>query len=493
MTATWTAAVPGARRRASSSRTAAPGVLLGAQLVFNVGFYAVVPFLAVVLADDFGLSGAAVGLVLGVRTFAQQGLFLVGGTLADRFGARAIVLTGCAVRVAGYVALAVSTGVLAERSSLGLFVVGTILTGLGGALFSPALETLVAASEAARPASVDRHRPTLFAVLTVVGETGAAIGPVVGAALLGWGFAATAGIGAAVFVGVGLLLAALLPRRAPGKRAPDSSPAASVSATATPPRPATATRPATPPAATSWPSLRHPSFVAFAAVCGVGLLVHAQLYLGLPAELRRVGAAPASLAGLFVVVSVLTVTAQLPLARLAGRLGAPHALRLGFGVLAVGAVVLAVGAASPVLPDAPLAPALVAVVVLTVGHLLVGPVVLGLVPVFAGARPLGSWYGLLASCGGVAVLLGNVGLGALYPLAETTAPSAALPWLALAAVAVVPALVAPRLAACAAPTRAASTHAAPTHAAPTHAASARAASPLAETGRDVPDRPGRAS
>ena len=49
--------------------------LLGAQLVFNLGFYAVIPFLAGAMGDEYGLDAAAVGLVLGARTFSQQGMF----------------------------------------------------------------------------------------------------------------------------------------------------------------------------------------------------------------------------------------------------------------------------------------------------------------------------------------------------------------------------------------------------------------------------------
>ena len=67
-----------------------PPVLLGSQFVFNIGFYAVVPFLALFLRDDMLLSGGLIGLILGLRTFSQQGMFILGGTLADRYGAKAI-------------------------------------------------------------------------------------------------------------------------------------------------------------------------------------------------------------------------------------------------------------------------------------------------------------------------------------------------------------------------------------------------------------------
>ncbi len=49
-----------------------PPVLLGSQFVFNIGFYAVVPFLAIFLRDDMLLSGGLIGLILGLRTFFAQ-------------------------------------------------------------------------------------------------------------------------------------------------------------------------------------------------------------------------------------------------------------------------------------------------------------------------------------------------------------------------------------------------------------------------------------
>lgn len=95
------------------------------------------PFLAIFLRDDMLLSGAAIGLVLGLRTFSQQGMFLVGGALTDRFGGRAIILCGCVVRISGYLLLAIS-------ASLWGVILGACLTGIGGALFSPAIESLMA-------------------------------------------------------------------------------------------------------------------------------------------------------------------------------------------------------------------------------------------------------------------------------------------------------------------------------------------------------------
>ncbi|WP_226382625.1 MFS transporter [Pseudonocardia oceani] len=80
-------------------------LILASMVLFNVGFYLVVPFLAVHLADELHLAAWAIGLVPGLRTFSQQGLFFLGGSLADRFGARPIVLLGVALRVVAFVAL----------------------------------------------------------------------------------------------------------------------------------------------------------------------------------------------------------------------------------------------------------------------------------------------------------------------------------------------------------------------------------------------------
>ena len=61
-------------------------VLMLNQFGINLGFYLLMPYLAGYLAGPLGLAAWAIGLVLGVRNFSQQGMFIVGGTLADRIG-----------------------------------------------------------------------------------------------------------------------------------------------------------------------------------------------------------------------------------------------------------------------------------------------------------------------------------------------------------------------------------------------------------------------
>ncbi|MBP2457640.1 MFS family permease [Clavibacter michiganensis] len=397
-------------------------VLLSSQLVFNLGFYAVVPFLAVVMRDDLGLGALAIGLVLGARTFSQQGLFLLGGMLADRFGPRTLIAAGCAVRVSGYLGLALA-------ADLPGFLVGAILTGFGGALFSPALQSLVAAADVRARPSRRPGRPPLFAALVLVGEVGAAVGPLAGAALLGLGFSATVLVGAALFAVVGVALWCVIPADA-GRVVASPEGSAPAAGAATRPAPAPADR---------WAAVRDRRFLAFSALFAVDLVAYNQLYLGLPLELARAGAGTAAVGSAFLAVSLLTIALQWPVALLAQRLGPGRALAVGFGTTATGFAALALGSVAPPPAGAELVPVGVLVVCLTLGHMTAGPVTMALVPSFAAGRPTASFYGLLASCGGVAVLVAGGVVGSLLDDAPAVA------WAILAALPVAASVGLPRL------------------------------------------------
>ncbi|WP_445338175.1 MFS transporter [Clavibacter sp. CFBP 8614] len=458
-------------------RAGAPhaAVLLSSQLVFNLGFYAVVPFLAVVMRDDLGLGALAIGLVLGARTFSQQGLFLLGGMLADRFGPRTLIAAGCVVRVSGYLGLALA-------ADLPGFLAGAILTGFGGALFSPALQSLVAAADVRGRDRRSAGRPSLFAALVLVGEVGAAVGPLAGAALLGFGFSTTVLVGAGLFAAVGVALWCVIPTEAarPAGTADRSTGSAPVAGTG--PHAAPAPRP------DRWAAVRDRRFLAFSALFAVDLVAYNQLYLGLPLELARAGAGTAAVGSAFLAVSLLTITLQWPVALLAKRLGPGRALALGFGTTATGFAALALGSLVPPPAGAELLPAAALVVCLTLGHMTAGPVTMELVPSFAAGRPTASFYGLLASCGGVAVLVAGGVVGSLLDVA----PAAA--WGILAALPVVAAIGLPRLLPAGAPvaSRGATAAAAPANPVASATAPATPASPASPASPDVapgPERP----
>ena len=391
-------------------------MLLGTQTLFNIGFYAVVPFLAIVLANDFLLAGTAVGLILGIRTFAQQGLFLAGGALADRFGARRMILIGCAVRAAGFLTLAAS--LWSGTPLLWLFIVGTLFTGFGGALFSPGLSILVGAAQTARDQGqhTGATRATLFAWLSITGEIGAVTGPLVGAALWDWGFATVAGFGAAFFIGIGLFLAVALrrPDAASLARTRLGSPAPSKDCSGSLRR-----------------CLADRRFVAFCGLHASDLLAYNQLYLAIPLELQRTGMPTPWLGLVFAWISILTLSLQLPVAWIAARIGAAATLRAGYLFSALGFSMLAFIPAAMFPAEIGPVRILCAVTLLALGHMSVHPTALGLVPKFAREHATGSYFGLLSSCGGVAVLVGNMIFGWLLTQTEHGDAPAFLAWLVL--------------------------------------------------------------
>ncbi|MDU7391127.1 MFS transporter [Atlantibacter hermannii] len=377
-----------------------PPVLLGSQFVFNIGFYAVVPFLAIFLRDDMLLSGGTIGLILGLRTFSQQGMFILGGALSDRYGARSVILCGCVVRVAGYLLLALG-------DSLSPIILGACLTGIGGALFSPSIEALLAKAGTDSEARGKRSRAEWFALFAVCGELGAVLGPVAGALLAGLGFRQVALAGALVFVAALLVLHLCLPRTARHKQALHITP--------------------------WWTTFRQPRFVAFIIAYSSWLLSYNQLYLALPVEITRAGGSEKDLGPLFMLASGLIILLQLPMARFARRVGATRIVPAGFLLVSASFVSVALFAASTP-PDnwLRLLPAACFVTLLTLGQMLLVPAAKDLIPRFAEHDTLGAHYGALSTAGGCAVLAGNILFGDRLDLALIPSAQAAYPWLQLA-------------------------------------------------------------
>ena len=382
------------RRRALAGTPRARGwTVVASQAVANLGFYAVVPFLTDHLAGGMGLSAVLVGLVLGVRTAAQQGMFVVGGTLADRFGPRALGLAGCALRVLGFVLLGLG-------SSYPAVLVAAALTGLGGALFSPAFESTLTrvAGEEERGAG----RRAWFARFAAVGETGALLGPALGGLLLGVSFLAVCLLSAGLFLGLGLLLGFAMPGQAPAR----------------------------PRAVGSWRlALANRRFLAFAALYSGCLFTWNQLYFAMPLELSAHPDAVAVTALMFALASLVVAVLQIPVTRWIGQSPLGSVIPLGFLVMAasMGVVPLAREFGAP-----PAVAVVTAAVVLAAGHMIAVPTALAAVAELAGTDPPGAYHGLLATCGGAAVLAGNALIGPLLAPAGYGVP--ALGWAALAAV-----------------------------------------------------------
>ncbi|MGQ4390002.1 MDR family MFS transporter [Streptomyces sp. SAS_270] len=374
-------------------------LLILTQLAFNIGFYAVLPFLAEHLGTAIGMAGWLVGFVLGLRTFSQQGLFVIGGWLVDRYGVRPVVLLGCALRIAGFAWLGYAQAPWAVICSV-------LLIGFAAALFSPAVESEVARQAVVWEENGHGPRTRVLALFSAAGQAGAFVGPLLGGLLLAMDFRTACLAGAGVFVLVLAGHAWLMPQHIPGReRVLDPGGVRGL--------------------------LRNRAFLALCCAYGSYLLAYNQLYLALPDEVERATGSQTALSWLFALSSLLVVCAQLPVTRWSGdRLDLRRSMTGGLLLVAAGFAVVAAARPAGWTGLAGLLPAAGYVVLLTVGQMLLVPAARAWVPELAEGGRIGLYTGALSSISGLIVLVGSSATGFLLDLGVPPA----VPWLVLAAV-----------------------------------------------------------
>ncbi|HET6708833.1 MFS transporter [Amycolatopsis sp.] len=346
-------------------------LLLVNQYGVNTGFYLLVPYLATHLGGDLGMSAAMIGVVLGVRTLSQQGLFLVGGTASDRLGPRRVILAGCALRAVGF-------GMFAAGESVAVLVAAAVLSGLAGALFNPAVRAYVAVETA------EEARAEAFALFAVFGQAGALTGPLVGGALLLWDFRLAALVAAGIFAALTLAQAVVLPAR----------PA--------PPHHGTVLG--------GWREcLANRRFIAFTCALTGMFTLQNQLYLVLPLQTGAAG-----VVAIFAVSTVATLLLQVRITRaLATRMARGHAIALGLAVMAAGFLAPAVATGT--------APALIAALLLAVGVMIAHPFVYELIPAFGRDGLTGTYFGVFYLASGIVAAIGNAAIGWAVEVADRLA------------------------------------------------------------------------
>ncbi|GAA4862777.1 MFS transporter [Saccharopolyspora rosea] len=355
-------------------------VLLVNQLGVNTGFYLLIPYLSGYLGHDLGLSAAVVGVVLGVRNLCQQGLFLLGGTAADRLGARGVIIAGCALRTVGFGLFAVGTG-------LPVLLLASVLSGLAGALFNPAVRAYLAQEAADR-------RAEAFSLFNVFANTGALVGPLLGSALLAVGFRMSAVAAAVVFALLTAAQIAVLPvRRVP--------------------------RPETTVFADWRTVLTDRRFLAFTAALTGLFALQNQLYLVLPMHAERFTGSSSGVAAIFLVSTAASLALQVRMTRrLQHRWSRGRSIALGLVLAGLAFAVLAVAAA--VVPDAPptgpeavvrMVPVLITTALLALGLMIAQPFVYELISSYGPDGLSGTYFGVFYLVSGVAVAAGNAAIG----------------------------------------------------------------------------------
>ncbi|MGW3124064.1 MDR family MFS transporter [Streptomyces sp. NPDC001107] len=370
-------------------------LLMVNQFAINLGFYMLMPYLADHLAHGLGLAAWAVGLVLGVRNLSQQGMFLVGGTLADRYGCKPMILAGCALRTVAF-------GLLAVAASLPVLIVASALTGLAGALFNPAVRAYLAAEAG------EERRVEAFAAFNVFYQAGILVGPLAGLALLTWDFGAVCTVAALIFGALAVLQARALPARPPTDRSSE---------------------PAWRAVAADWRTIAaNKPFLLFAAAMSGSYLLAFQVYLALPLRARELFGERSGLVtgAIFAVSALAALSGQLKLTAWAKR-NLPGPRAIAYGLVVMGAAFL------PLLPGA--RDAVIGVCALTLcaallawGGALLYPFEMDTVVRLSGDRLVATYYGAYNTASGIAISLGNLAVGTLFDTGVGW-----LPWAVLAA------------------------------------------------------------
>ncbi|MFH8680792.1 MFS transporter [Streptomyces lydicus] len=394
----------GAWRQFRSFETSVRLLLIN-QLTINLGFYMLMPYLAAHLSGDLGMAAWTVGLVLGVRNLSQQGMFLVGGALADRIGYKPLIVAGCALRTLGF-------ALLGFVDALPALLVASAATGLAGALFNPAVRAYLAADSGAR-------RVEAFALFNVFYQAGILLGPLIGVALTGVAFQLTCTVAAALFVVLTAVQLRQLPARSGGGGT--ERPVLRVQG-----RAVLANRP----------------FWLFSAAMVGSYVLSFQVYLALPLETKRLvgdgNKGTVATSALFVVSALVALAGQM---RITGwckrRLRREQCLTAGLVLMAaaflpplVTAGRPAAGSSLPAVLGA-VAPLLLSAALLAAGTTVLYPFEMDTIVALSGDRWVATHYGLYNTVAGVGITVGNLATGGALD-ASRSVGHPGLPWLVLA-------------------------------------------------------------
>ncbi|MEG7474739.1 multidrug efflux MFS transporter MdtH [Serratia marcescens] len=171
----------------SQARSLGKYFLLLDNLLVVLGFFVVFPLISIRFVDQLGWAALIVGIALGLRQLLQQGLGIFGGAIADRFGAKPMIVTGMLLRAAGFATMA-----MADEPWILWF--SCALSALGGTLFDPPRTALVI--KLTRP----HERGRFFSLLMMQDSAGAVVGALIGSWLLQYDFHFVGWVGAAIFV-----------------------------------------------------------------------------------------------------------------------------------------------------------------------------------------------------------------------------------------------------------------------------------------------------
>jgi DHA1 family multidrug resistance protein-like MFS transporter len=347
------------------------------------GFFMVVPLISIHYVEQLGWATASIGIVLGVRQLFQQGFTVVGGMLADRFGARLLILAGLIVRFLGFAAMA-------WADSFVLLLLSAIFAALGGALFdSPS-----SASIAALTTPEDRSR--YFSILGVVRNLGMAIGPLIGTWLLDYDFGVVAVSAASCYLVAWVFTYAVFPNVAVATNQEHMTYGIGL-------------------------ALRDRRFMFYNALLLGYWFLWTQITLAIPLKATEIAADNDAVSWVYGVNAAMSIILQYPVMRFMDKHFAPAStLVIGVAVMAAGLGLVAIAHNIGVM--------LLCVALYSLGGLLTSPSQQTVSANLANATALGSYFGVAGLAIAFGGGMGSFSGGTLYGLGQAwNHPEA--PWL----------------------------------------------------------------
>ncbi|QBF32652.1 MFS transporter [Thalassococcus sp. S3] len=365
--------------------------MLFAAFSFNFGFYMLIPFLAGFLKEDLLLSATLIGVVLGVRSFCQQGLFIVGGLLADIFGNKRLIVLGCILRATGFWLFLFS-------ESMVLLFTAAILTGFAGALFTPAAQSYFAAQK-------DISRAQMFSLVGVARNGGELLGPVCGVLLLSVSFdvlCLTAGAPFAIFA---VVFGFLLSNGKKSSPSPKEQREDKVSSTSNICEMIAGVLTNTP-------------FIKFSVLMTGYFMLINQISFAIPIHIVNQNGAQQDVAWVLTLCALVSICLQLPVTQYCEKRNTPqYWIRVGLALMGGSFLVL--------VPDWSNSSQLLhylslsaLAIIFTFGTMMSFPFIMSQISEFAHDRSVATHYGFFYIFGGIGLIFGSSAIGVAFDLSE---------------------------------------------------------------------------
>lgn len=141
--------------------------IVGGTLLTRFTSFMVMPFMAIYMKVHTGASTGVIGLAIGAAALTSMSLGLIGGTLADKYGRKGLMIAALIINIFTMIGYANARHIL-------IFFVLSIGSGLTRVLFEPSSKSMLT------DLATERERSNVFALRYTAINIGAAVGPIVG-------------------------------------------------------------------------------------------------------------------------------------------------------------------------------------------------------------------------------------------------------------------------------------------------------------------------